>query len=335
MNENTVSKMDGYKRLSVLVVAIVFSIIVGTPADANEIDVTQIVFEKIDVRQFDFEQLRDGGDHAVKQKTLLTDWLNDQPGWSINPEAEGLGATMHEIGCNFSSQKFWSWAGLYWASVEDPGLSFQDLVMRTEAAISEEHLGLQNKVNGIQVGGLTGELKTRIVRDQYWQMSIWEKIRAIPNTVERNVFSLAIEMERCSIYKDNAAYVKDMLESKGWPTLNEYGQEVSHNVWLIIQHSDFDVGFQQFALQKMSALLAKKEVNARNFVYLFDRVLKNTSGATYFGTQVKCEGGKTVPDNLLDPSNVDARRAGYGMEPLTEYITMFQGINKCPVSDDH
>ena len=46
------------------------------------------------------------------------------------------------------------------------------------------------------------------------------------------------EMEK--LHKENAQYLKSIIERIGFPTISKVGQEASDAVWLIIQHSISD-----------------------------------------------------------------------------------------------
>lgn len=65
---------------------------------------------------------------------------------------------------------------------------------------------------------------------------------------------------------------------------------------------------------------------ARNLAYLTDRVYLAEGKPQIYGTQVSYDDvqGKASPMRLEDPAGVNARRAKIGLEPIEEYLQLFE-----------
>ena len=115
--------------------------------------------------------------------------------------------------------------------------------------------------------------------------------------------------------------MREIVAEIGWPTVSKVGAEGASNAWLLVQHADHDVDFQEHCLQLMNEA-PTGEVSVTDIAYLTDRVCVNRGRGQLYGTQFTQEGGKHIPRMIEDEKNVDARRAKVGMGPLSEQIQM-------------
>lgn len=137
-----------------------------------------------------------------------------------------------------------------------------------------------------------------------------------------------------SVLTLNIQRLKKVLARYGFPGYDLVGEKGSNNFWLMAQHADRDVTFQQLVLKLMSAEVKNKNAAPRNFAYLTDRVMINTGRKQVYGTQVtyKTDSCQAIPKPLRDSLNVNKRRRAIGMEPLETYLNMMSqfhyNINK-------
>jgi hypothetical protein len=120
--------------------------------------------------------------------------------------------------------------------------------------------------------------------------------------------------------------LREIVDEHGWPTCDVVGEDGNSAAWVIAQHSDHDVEFQQQALELMRDAVAAGTADATEMAYLEDRVAVNTGQPQVYGTQVECVAGRAEAQDLADPAGVDERRAEVGMEPaaLDDYLADFE-----------
>lgn len=118
----------------------------------------------------------------------------------------------------------------------------------------------------------------------------------------------------------NTAFMRHTVERFGWPTISLVGKKASHAAWLLVQHADHDVEFQEYCLDLMKK---SGDVLPTNIAYLTDRTLVARSKKQIYGTQFikdKNHPDKWIPSPIKNVAEADRLRAEIGMQSLQENI---------------
>ena len=127
-----------------------------------------------------------------------------------------------------------------------------------------------------------------------------------------------------SIDKKHTERLKEIISEYGWLDESLVSEDGSQAAWLIAQHADHDVKFQEHAL---SSLKASKNPSKRNIAFLTDRILVNKNQSQVFGTQFyKNDKGQMIPQPIKEPEDLASRRKEYELEPFEEYKKLIQEI---------
>jgi hypothetical protein len=128
--------------------------------------------------------------------------------------------------------------------------------------------------------------------------------------------------------QDNREKAKAILKQYGWPALADIGKDGQNNLWLIVQHADPDVLFQQEALAAMAKLKQPTQLNPENYAFLYDRVQCNLNYKQLYGTQVNwiANGQASGFRPIIQEHLVDQRRKKLGLLPLQLYALTY-GFN--------
>lgn len=175
-------------------------------------------------------------------------------------------------------------------------------------------------------GAVTLELEQRVAEDQDLRRQV---LAAEPLTVE-----LAERLQ--AVDAANTAWMKELVARHGWPTIEDVGKEGAGNAWLLVQHADQDVDFQERCLAMLEAAVESGQANPRHLAYLDDRVAMHRGRPQRYGTQFvqrqaqEGEAGTSgadafVPYTLADPARVDEWRLSVGLGPLSEYAAQING----------
>ena len=113
----------------------------------------------------------------------------------------------------------------------------------------------------------------------------------------------------------NTARMKEIVEQIGWPTISKVGEETASAAWLLVQHADHDVVFQEHCLALMAAA-PEGEVKKSDIAYLTDRVRVNKGLPQVYGTQFFRSAQMTAfePRPVENPEGVNVRRKQMGIE---------------------
>jgi len=123
-------------------------------------------------------------------------------------------------------------------------------------------------------------------------------------------------------YQDSINLVKVMriLDTRGW-----LGPEIVHGggeaLFLVIQHSDINTQLKYLPMMRDAA--KNRKLDKASLAMLEDRVLLRQNKEQIYGTQVTRDSvtGKRYVSPLIDPDNVDMRRAEVGLGPISDYVS--------------
>jgi hypothetical protein len=132
---------------------------------------------------------------------------------------------------------------------------------------------------------------------------------------------------------DRTQRLQEIIDEHGWPGFDLVGKEGATAAWVIAQHSDQDVDFQEQALELMQDAVDDDQADPSELAYLDDRVAVNNERPQRYGTQVRCGPGGAVPATpLVDPEGVDELRAAVDLDPLDDYLAEFaKGCSEEPI----
>jgi len=119
----------------------------------------------------------------------------------------------------------------------------------------------------------------------------------------------------------NLIKIKQILDERGWLGADIIGNQGNSTLFLVIQHSDLET--QEKYLPMMREAVKKGNARASSLALLEDRVALGNGEKQIYGSQVgrDQETGEYYLLPLIDPDNVDKRRADVGLGQLQDYIS--------------
>ena len=119
----------------------------------------------------------------------------------------------------------------------------------------------------------------------------------------------------------NLVKVEAILEEKGWLGADVIGGKGNQTLFLVIQHSSLEK--QEKYLPRMREAVRNGNANAASLALLEDRVALGKGEKQIYGSQIGRdeETGEHFVLPLVDPVNVDIRRAEVGLPPLADYVS--------------
>ncbi|KKR74109.1 MAG: hypothetical protein UU18_C0034G0005 [Parcubacteria group bacterium GW2011_GWB2_40_8] len=131
----------------------------------------------------------------------------------------------------------------------------------------------------------------------------------------------------------NTEKLKKIINKYGWPGKSLVGEKAADAAWLIAQHADHDVKFQEKCLCLIKKAVKIGEASKKNLAYLIDRMLVKNRKKQIYGTQFRYESEQNLlkPYLIRDKKNLARRRKNAGLESFTvnmKRLRLNVGLNK-------
>lgn len=163
------------------------------------------------------------------------------------------------------------------------------------------------------------ELSQMVKEDQNIQYSTVDKSEKVKDSLHQ---------QKNFIFEKNGKRAMQIFEKFGFPGFNVVGEKGSNNFWIIIQHYDQNVPFQEKILEQMKIEVNKGNASNKKYAYLVDRVFKNKGEKQLYGTQVQyLDDFWLAPRPLQDSLNVNQRRTKIGMESIEKYLNLTMQVH--------
>lgn len=119
----------------------------------------------------------------------------------------------------------------------------------------------------------------------------------------------------------NLIKVKKILDERGWLGADVVGGQGNATLFLVIQHADMET--QEVYLPMMRDAVKNGNARASSLALLEDRVALRRGGKQIYGSQVgrDPDTGAYFVSPLIDPDNVNQRRAEVGLGTIQDYIS--------------
>ncbi|RNL51075.1 DUF6624 domain-containing protein [Pedobacter jejuensis] len=128
-------------------------------------------------------------------------------------------------------------------------------------------------------------------------------------------------LSKLMIYHDslNTITVTKILDKYGWLGEDKVGNQ-SNTLFLVIQHSDLVIQQKYLPIMRIAVKNGKAKPSA--LALLEDRVALSEGKKQIYGSQIRTNPKENMAYvlPLLDPDNVDKRRASVGLGSLAEYV---------------
>ncbi len=127
-----------------------------------------------------------------------------------------------------------------------------------------------------------------------------------------------------TIYKrnhlTNEKKIKAILEKQGWPKVEVIGEQGNLTICNVLQHADVEVRLKYLPLMKEA--VKEKKLQPRLLARAEDRLATDRGDLQVYGGQIKYYPETKTFDvwPIIDPENVDQRRAEIGLVPIAEFL---------------
>lgn len=120
-------------------------------------------------------------------------------------------------------------------------------------------------------------------------------------------------------HKVNEQKIAEILKD-GWPDLKEIGEQGNLTICNVLQHSSPEIRLKYLPLMRQAA--QNKQLSPWLLARTEDRIATDRGELQIYGGQIKYYPETKTFDvwPIIDPENVDKRRAEIGLEPMAQYL---------------
>jgi hypothetical protein len=120
----------------------------------------------------------------------------------------------------------------------------------------------------------------------------------------------------------NLVKVKAILDTYGWLGADVVGNQGNSALFLVIQHADLKT--QEKYLPMMRDAVKNGKAYGSSLALLEDRIEIRNGRKQIYGSQLGMDANnRYYVSPLVDPDHVDQRRASVGLEPLADYVKLW------------
>lgn len=118
----------------------------------------------------------------------------------------------------------------------------------------------------------------------------------------------------------NLIKVEKIIADNGWLGIDIVGEQGNVTLFLVIQHADTETQVKYLPILREAVKDGKAK--ASNLALMEDRVLLAQGEKQIYGSQLESDykTNEYIVSPMIDPDNVDKRRAEVGLKPIAEYI---------------
>lgn len=156
------------------------------------------------------------------------------------------------------------------------------------------------------------------LRDELLAMEA-EDMRVRAELLEEGTLGDGYNPRMREVHGRNAARLKEIIATQGWPGRTLVGRDGSHAAWRIVQHAIGDPDFQRSCISAIEKSVAEDEAPLAQLAFLVDRVRYFEGKPQVYGTQFDWdENGVLNPWPIEDPEHVDERRLRAGLNTIAQ-----------------
>jgi hypothetical protein len=134
------------------------------------------------------------------------------------------------------------------------------------------------------------------------------------------------ELQRAVAFKDvTGAAAEEIIARHGWPFRSVIGESAAMHLSALVAHADERNTFRRKALEAMSVAVKAGEADPRHFAHIYDRTCAVAREPQLYGSLIAPKDGEGIVIwPVLDPEQLDARRRGIGLPPLSEDLDLYR-----------
>jgi len=137
--------------------------------------------------------------------------------------------------------------------------------------------------------------------------------------------------ELTSKINTNNITIEPIVRRFNYPGFDLIGNYGSYQLWVLVQHLDKHVDFQEYALEMLFQQVQRQNASSQNYAFLSDRISINKGGRQRYGTQVYYDVNGVAKVKPIEVNlKVDSLRLAIGLDSLQSYLNFMTLLHLPP-----
>ena len=170
--------------------------------------------------------------------------------------------------------------------------------------------------------------KDQSIRKKQWQeFKILDKKLSDKNNPQykKRISQLVTQLKNFDSLHTNK--MREIIKKYGWPGKSLVGKKVAQMTWLLVQHADHDISFQESCLELLKKAVSRGEAESRHVAFLTDRILIHKKKKQIYGTQFTTKkNGMPIPFPIENAKKLNERRKRVRLEHFSVYTKKIKGV---------
>ncbi|MEQ1818774.1 MAG: DUF6624 domain-containing protein [Terricaulis sp.] len=177
---------------------------------------------------------------------------------------------------------------------------------------------------------LVSEIGAMYARDRLLREAIIAGFRDITTAGAREAYIEGTRRHFDRIDGENTGRLRQIFSEMTWRDLRDISPSAAEQSFSLISHSD-DLDLKRQMAAQFEPLVREGIVQADRYANLVDDIALGEGNPPVYGMNFECHHGVYQPRPVIDPENLNARRAAIGLNSIEEYAAESRALyGECP-----
>jgi len=199
-----------------------------------------------------------------------------------------------------------------------------DARWRSIALNAKDNKRKQDSLSNAQFKNLNTKLVAKLDSINYNDQLLRYQLDGVEQKYGRNSAQIMAHVHQMNKMDSvNTKRITAILDQYGWLGKEDIGEEGNRTLFLVIQHADIQTQLRY--LPMMRKAVAEGKARGASLALLEDRTARRQGQKQIYGSQLMLNNktGKYFVQPMVEPENVDKRRASVGLNPIAEYVSQW------------
>lgn len=177
---------------------------------------------------------------------------------------------------------------------------------------------------------IVAEIGAMHARDRLLREAIIAGFRDVTTPEARAAYIEGTRRHFDRIDGENTRRLRAIFAQMTWGELRDISPNAAEQSFSLISHSD-DIDFKKDMAAQFEPLAREGIIPGERYANLVDDIALSENSGQVYGMNFECHHGVYQPKPVIDPANLNARRAAIGLSPIEQYAAESRALyGECP-----